>query len=187
MIAGHGRRSQCRQHLAAQGSETTCVQKIANISNAQWSTQMKLSLLHNSTPLNTPVWFICPFSFAHLRKNTTENFAPRESWLALIVGSRSWWQTKAAFFLLAPRPLECLVTGNLATKAAFSTGTHPQFCSPVECHGHVHVAINGPRHGRHFVLTSLCDPYCCCSLKCVSLLCFQDSLLLHKNVLVARK
>ena len=50
-------------------------------------------------------------------KNTTENFAPRESQLALIVGSRSWWQTKAASFLLAPRPLECLVTGNLATKS----------------------------------------------------------------------
>ena len=29
----------------------------------------------------------------------------------------------------------------------------------VECHDHVHVAIDGPRHGRHFVLTSLCYPY----------------------------
>ena len=114
------------QRSAAQGSETTCVQKIANISNAQRSTQMKLSLKHNWTPLNTPVWFICPCSFAHMRKNTTENFAPRESRLALIVGSRSWWQTKAASFLLAPRSLECLVTGNLATKkTAFLTGTQP--------------------------------------------------------------
>ena len=66
-------------------------------------------------------------------EKTSKNFAPRESRLALIVGSRSWWQTKAASFLLAPRPFECLAMGNLATKAAFSTGTHPRLCAPVEC------------------------------------------------------
>ena len=34
------------------------------------------------------------------------------------------------------------------------------FCAPlVECHGPVHVAIDGGRHGRHFVLTSVCHPY----------------------------
>ena len=157
MIAGDDRRSQCRPALAAQGSATTCVQKIANISNDQRSTQMKLSLLHNQTPLNTPVWFICPCSFAHLRKNTTENFAPRESRLALIIGSQYWWQMKAASFLLAA--LGMLGNRQLSNKKPrLSTGTHPRVCALVECHEHVHVAIDGPRHGRHLVLTSLCDP-----------------------------
>ena len=99
---------------------------------------------------------------ALVKKNTSKNFAPRESRLALIVGSRSWWQMKAASFLLAPRPFECLVTGNLATKSCvFDSYSPPVVCAGRVPNEHVHVAIDGPGHGRHFVLTSLCDPYFC--------------------------
>ena len=159
MIAGHDRRSHCRPALGGAGiGDDLRPENRQYLKCAKEHADETFSLTQLD-PLNTPVWFICPCSFAHLRKNTTENFAPRESRLALIVGSRSWWQTKAASFLLAPRPLECLVTGNLATKPRIFDRYSPRFCAPVECHGPVHVAIDGGRHGRHYLLTSVCHPY----------------------------
>ena len=67
-----------------------------------------------------PRWTHLSGLFARAPLHTCEkhnrNFAPRESRLRVIVGSRSWWQTKAASFLLAPAALGMLGNRQLSNK-----------------------------------------------------------------------
>ena len=67
-------------------------------------------------------------------------------------------QKRPASAIIPPLPRLVNIVHS-ATKNRVLRGIHPRFCAPVECRSHVHVAIDGPRHGGHFVLTSLCDPY----------------------------
>ena len=120
MIAGHHWRSQCRPALGGAGiGDDLRPENRQYLKCAKEHADETFSLTQLDPAEHTCLVYLSVLLCALAKKHNRKLRAPRESWLALIVGSRSWWQTKAASFLLAPRPLECLVTGNLATKNLF--------------------------------------------------------------------
>ena len=57
---------------------------------------------------------------------------------------------ESCIFPFGAAALGMLGYGQLSNKKpCFRQVLHPRFCAPVEFHGHVHVAVDGPRHGRH--------------------------------------
>ena len=131
---------------------TTCVQKIANISNAQRSMHTKLSTLQNSTLLNSPVLSVFACSFAHLEEKHDRKLCSSQKRTSdrciqpILVANES---LTFPFGATALRLLGYQDLGN--KKTAFLTGTHPQFCAPIECRELVYVAIDG---------TATWSPFC---------------------------
>ena len=116
MIAGDDRRRQCRPALGGAGIGDNL--RPENRQYLKWAKEHAdetFSLTQLDAAEHTCL--VClPVLLCTLAKNTTENFVPRESPLRVIVGSRSWWQTKAASILLALAALGMLGNGQLSNK-----------------------------------------------------------------------
>ena len=157
MIPGHDRRSQCRPALGGAGIEDDlrpenrqylkCAKEHADetFSLTQLDPAVHTSLVYLSVLLRA----LAKKHNRKLRSTRKPTCAHRKLRKSILVANES------CIFPFGAAALGMLGNGQRSNKKPRFRQILTPGCAR---HEQVHVAIDGPRHGRHFVLTSLCDP-----------------------------